>query len=275
MGSLEQFQSTVLSSSGALLCIRGAVLCGCGMKFLSLPEVGEHLENSHGKVEEQGEDELVDLKKLFEASFIFPPKKQDVKEEEDDKRRNYVKEPQVIRVILPNSFTCVCLNEHDIGAHSGPSKCHICNEDCHDLESLNKHLAAIHRVSQVLIGQNILFERPPPSTPLPPAFFCPMVKCKYHIAESEQQAHFKTFKLLKQHYKKVHAAKTLTCLSCPAKFGSLSYLDLHKKTCGKKFTCIACKATFTALESLQTHARLEFLNFKIFLLVVLKCVNLV
>merc|ERR1712083_1073211 len=66
---------------------------------------------------ERGEDdELVDLKKLFEASFIFPPKKQDGKEEEDDKKRNYVKEPQVIRVILPNSFTCVCLNEHDIGA---------------------------------------------------------------------------------------------------------------------------------------------------------------
>ena len=257
MGSLEHFQSTVLASSGVLLCIHGTLLCGCGRKFFTLQEVREHLENFHEKLEDEGKTELVDLKKVFESNFIFPPKEKAIKEEEaveDDVKRN-VKDPQVIRVILPSSFTCVCLNEHDIGAYSGPSKCHICNEDCHDLESLNKHLAAHHRVSQVLIGQNILFERPPASTPLPPAFFCPMVKCKYHIAESKQQAHFKTFKLLKQHYTKVHAAKTLTCPTCPATFGSSGYLDLHLRTCGKKFTCISCKATFPALESLQTHAR--------------------
>lgn len=256
MGSLEHFQSTVLASSGILLCIHGTVLCGCGRKFYSLKEVTEHLEEFHKKLEDEGKTELVDFEKIFESNFVFPPKEKAIKEEvEDDVKRNYVKDPQVIRVILPSSFTCVCLNEHDIGAYSGPSKCHICNEDCHDLESLNKHLAANHRVSQVLIGQNILFERPPPSTPLPPAFFCPMVKCKYHIAESKQQAYFKTFKLLKQHYKKVHAAKTLSCPTCPAKFGSSGYLDLHLRTCGKKFICISCKATFPALESLQTHAR--------------------
>ena len=237
MGSLEHFQSTVLASSGVLLCIHGTLLCGCGMKFSTLQEVREHLENFHEKLEDEGKTELVDLKKVFESNFIFPPKEKAIKEEavEDDVKRN-VKDPQVIRVILPSSFTCVCLNEHDIGAFSGPTKCYICREDCLDLEFLNKHLATKHRVSQVLIGQNILFEKPPSMTPLPPAFFCPMVKCKYHIADFHQKSHFKTSELLKQHYKKVHAARTLTCPTCKAKFGSSCYLELHMRTCGKSFS---------------------------------------
>merc|ERR1711971_139596 len=119
-GSLEHFQSTVLSSSGILLCIRGTVLCGCGRIFYSLKEVQKHLEDSHGKLEDEGNNDLVDLKNTFESSFVFPSKDRAVKEEEeveeDDVKRNYVQDPQVVRVILPSSFMCVCLNEHDIGA---------------------------------------------------------------------------------------------------------------------------------------------------------------
>ena len=257
MGSLEHFQSTLTSSSGILLFIRGNFLCGCGQKFSTLNDVQGHLEAEHQK-QKYNEEAEENIKAVFEANFTFPPNENDVRVEPNNdlkKNEKNLEESQVITVTLPSSFTCVCLNEHDIGAFSGPTKCYICREDCLDLEFLNKHLATKHRVSQVLIGQNILFEKPPCMTPLPPAFFCPMVKCKYHIAESHQKSFFKTFKLLKQHYKKMHAAKTLTCPTCPAKFGSSGYLELHIRTCGKSFSCSSCKATFPALESLQTHAR--------------------
>ena len=57
-------------------------------------------------------------------------------------------------------------------------------------------------MSHILVGHNITFEKPDGAT-VKPAFYCPMVKCKYHIAESFQRKYFKTFKLLKQHYVKV------------------------------------------------------------------------
>jgi len=160
-------------------------------------------------------------------------------------------------VVLPSKLTCICLNEHDLGAFAQDLSCHLCRNHCDDLESLNKHIAEIHKISQVLIGENIKFERPEPDPSmicLSDAYYCPMVKCKYHIAESDQSKYFKAFKLLKQHYVKVHASKTHHCPNCDQKFGSATYLELHKKTCGQVFTC-QCGANFSSLESLQTHSR--------------------
>merc|ERR1712112_64994 len=59
----------------------------------------------------------------------------------------------------------------------------------------------------------------------------------------------------KQHYVKVHAVKVEACEGCGQKFGSSTYLELHKKTCGQSFSCTGCGLSFPALESLQTHAR--------------------
>lgn len=199
------------------------------------------------------------LGELFSTKFVFPhqselKKEPDLKNEPED-------EDEIASVIvdLPQDVTCVCLNEHDIGSYSGSIQCYLCTEDCDNLELLNKHVAEMHKVGQVLVGQNILFERPVVKSCLNTnnrfAFFCPMLKCKYHIAESSQRNFFKTFKLLKQHYVKVHAAKIQACDSCGQKFGSSTYLELHKKTCGQCFSCTACGLSFPALESLQTHAR--------------------
>ena len=107
-----------------------------------------------------------------------------------------------VRVTLPEDITCVCLAEHDIGVFAANIKCHICNKLCDSLDLLNKHIASVHRMSHILVGHNIIFEKPDGSV-VKPGFFCPMVKCKYHIAESFQTKYFKNFKLLKQHYTKV------------------------------------------------------------------------
>ena len=256
MGSLEQFESLVLSRSCIVLCISGNILCGCGQSFQSLKILQEHVQRIH----ETGGTQKVGLDKLFSSKFVFPLENY---QKEEFPHENYQKEEEIkeesVRVVLPPEVTCVCLNEHDLGAFSGSIPCHLCSEDCDNLESLNKHVAEMHKVALVLVGQNILFERPVfkggRSSQSPHAFFCPMLKCKYHIAESSQRNHFKTYKLLKQHYVKVHAAKTQVCDDCGQKFGSSTYLELHKKTCGHSFNCTVCGVTFPALESLQTHAR--------------------
>ena len=109
-------------------------------------------------------------------------------------------------------------------------------------------------MSHILVGHNITFEKPDAST-VKPAFYCPMVKCKYHIAESSQRKYFKSFKLLKQHYVKVHANKEFSCIKCNQKFATQPYLDSHLISCGKEFICQKCDSKFQSLESIQTHCR--------------------
>lgn len=249
MGSLEGLERCLLAGTSIVLFISGRILCGCGSAFPGLQLLQEHVEEEHGLRKDKKGQELGGLRRMFANKFVFPHEKEVKFEMEGD-----IKET-VVTVHLPEGVTCVCLNEHDIGAFAGTSRCHLCQQDCDHLESLNKHVAETHRVSQVLIGQNILFERPHTAQTLPSAFFCPMLNCKYHIAESDQNHFFKTFKLLKQHYTKVHAVKNHPCDICGQKFGSASYLELHKKTCGQTFTCTECFAAFPALESLQTHSR--------------------
>ena len=88
MGSLEHFQSTLISSSGILLFIRGLFLCGCGQKFSSLNDVQGHLEAEHQK-QKYDEEVEEDIKAVFEANFTFPSNENDVKvEPNNDQKKN-------------------------------------------------------------------------------------------------------------------------------------------------------------------------------------------
>ena len=128
------------------------------------------------------------------------------------------------------------------------------------LDELTQHRAAVHRLSQVISGQNITFERPEGgghgvvSAAQTPAYFCPMVECKYHIARSGQVKHFANFKLLKQHYAKVHASRQHVCGTCGEGFGTPLFLARH--ACARIFVCGGgCGTAYKSLESLQTHCR--------------------
>jgi len=235
MVSLDILENLVVTKDCIILCLAGRVLCGCGKQFAGLAGLSDHIAHNHVKTEPT-EEPARNLQEYFRKNFSFP---------QDDK--------SAVTVILPQDITCVCLTEHDIGAFAANLYCHLCNYNCEDMDMLNKHMTEIHKVSQVLVGQNIIFEKPDASH-VKPAFYCPMVKCKYHIAESEQVKYFKTFKLLKQHYTKVHASKDNPCDKCDQKFASKTYLDIHLKSCGKTFAC-QCGAKFPAFESLQTHCR--------------------
>jgi len=236
MGSLEALENLMSARDCMVLCVGGKIFCGCGESIRSLSQLGGHISQNHAKYEPGWQPEE-NLKEYFRRHFLLP---QDIN-------------PSVTTVILPEGITCVCLTEPELGVYASNIQCHLCQCFCENMDDFNKHRIEKHGVSQVLVGQNIIFEKPE-SHHLNPAFYCPMVRCKYHIAESGQQKYFKTLKLLKQHYTKVHAIKDYPCDTCGKMFPTKSYLDIHVKSCGTIFSC-QCGANFPAFESLQTHSR--------------------
>ena len=119
-------------------------------------------------------------------------------------------------------------------------KCHICNKLSDSLDSLNKHIASVHSMSHILVGHNTTFEKHDAST-VKPAFYCPMVKCKYHIAESSQRIS-QIFQI---------AQTTLCEGSCQQRIflhqmqpKVCHYLDSHLISCGKEFICQKCDSKF-------------------------------
>jgi len=237
MGSLESLDMLLRTHDCIVLFCGGKIICGCSKQFNSVSSLAEHITRAHNKITKPQVEVEDGLQEYFRRNFTFPQENKNA-----------------VTITLPDDVTCVCLTEHDLGAFATNIKCHICNKLCDSLDSLNKHIASVHRMSHILVGHNITFEKPDAST-VKPAFYCPMVKCKYHIAESSQRKYFKSFKLLKQHYVKVHANKEFSCIKCNQKFATQPYLDSHLISCGKEFICQKCDSKFQSLESIQTHCR--------------------
>ncbi|CAD7005398.1 unnamed protein product [Ceratitis capitata] len=71
-------------------------------------------------------------------------------------------------------------------------------------------------------------------------FHCPKVQCAYH-EKHVAKMYFKSLKYLRQHFKKVHMAKTIVCDRCGKAFISAGQLKVHtEKLCGVLFTCNEC-----------------------------------
>ncbi|XP_017491150.1 PREDICTED: zinc finger protein 236 [Rhagoletis zephyria] len=86
-------------------------------------------------------------------------------------------------------------------------------------------------------------------------FHCPQLECTYHEAHTSKM-HFKTLKYLRQHYQKVHVAKTNICNQCGKAFISSSQLKVHmERMCGVKYTCRECGWVYSSMEALQTHGK--------------------
>lgn len=81
-------------------------------------------------------------------------------------------------------------------------------------------------------------------------FFCPVEKCVYYTSK-----HFKSKKLLKQHYLKVHASKEYICETCNKGFSTESFKNSHKSYCKVTFTCNDCDSAYSSYETLKTHSR--------------------
>ncbi|XP_057329166.1 uncharacterized protein LOC130670010 [Microplitis mediator] len=82
-------------------------------------------------------------------------------------------------------------------------------------------------------------------------YHCPEVSCIY---SPTSQRYFTTMKYLKQHYLKVHAAKTFSCTQCDKSFSTEAAKAAHIRVCGLEFIC-SCFKNFTTYEALLTHAK--------------------
>ncbi|CAH0546435.1 unnamed protein product [Brassicogethes aeneus] len=81
-------------------------------------------------------------------------------------------------------------------------------------------------------------------------FYCPNITCMYNT-----KTVFRNIKPLKQHYMKVHMAKTFACESCCKKFVTEQILQSHKEYCGVTFKCCDCEVSYDCYETLKTHCR--------------------
>lgn len=106
--------------------------------------------------------------------------------------------------------------------------------------NLNFHLAKTHKkLSFNKLSANFIKQ-----------FYCPDSKCVYN-----NNLFFKSLKLLKQHYLKVHAQKKFICEKCQKGFPTASTQKSHLQYCGVMFNCKDCSATYPCYETLKTHCR--------------------
>lgn len=120
---------------------------------------------------------------------------------------------------------------------------HCTEEGCSSIFSsesnLNLHLIKTHKKENIWSTDKSSKE-----------YHCPEISCIYN-----NQKFFKTLKLLKQHYLKVHAEKTFQCNSCAKTFSTSAACNSHNEYCGIMFKCCNCESSYPTYESLVTHAR--------------------
>lgn len=106
--------------------------------------------------------------------------------------------------------------------------------------NLNLHLAKTHKKEHLMMAPSNLLRE----------YYCPDQSCTYNDSKS-----FKSLKLLKQHYLKVHSEKSFGCDTCDTKFSTQSAKNRHIEYCNAKFTCCDCTSSYSSYESLMTHGR--------------------
>lgn len=114
-----------------------------------------------------------------------------------------------------------------------------CEESFTSCSNLNLHLYKTHNKKDAIKFDSVIKQ-----------FHCPEIQCIYHQSEW-----FKTKKLLKQHYLKVHSPKTFICENCREGFPTKAFKNMHVDYCGVKFKCNDCPMNYPKYESLLTHAR--------------------
>ena len=162
----------------------------------------------------------------------------------------------------PKNTVLICLNEAEIKSGSGTDfECHECGVKCENFAVLRRHYLAHHDgvwtpPAEFNVVESDYDGRKQSLRGKKVRFHCPIPGCKFHAWNNQCNNFCASFKLLKQHYSKVHASKIFECPRCELKFPSEVSLKRHEeKSCGKKFTCDECGVSYSALESLQTHCR--------------------
>lgn len=105
--------------------------------------------------------------------------------------------------------------------------------------NLHLHLMKTHKKQNLKRSDNLIQQ-----------YHCPEAKCVYN-----SNLFFKTMKLLKQHYLKVHAEKKYVCEKCQKGLPTASAQKSHIEYCGVIFKCKDCSVEYPCYETLKTHCR--------------------
>lgn len=128
------------------------------------------------------------------------------------------------------------------------------NQKCSQISCKSTFQNSSHLRLHLLKHHKIAASELTKSSKGPQRFHCPCPTCKYNLSSSEA-LHFRTMKLLRQHFLKVHAEKTLCCSNCASRFASNALLSTHMLRCGSSFRCVTCDWVYGSHEALTTHCR--------------------
>ncbi|KAL3860618.1 hypothetical protein ACJMK2_010716 [Sinanodonta woodiana] len=125
-----------------------------------------------------------------------------------------------------------------------------CNQKFYHNGSLRMHLIKSHHKIENDKDQQFYQKQKKPLTDIF-KYHCPVKNCTYQAG----CRFFKSNKLLKQHYLKVHAEKRFACDKCGLKFGMERDRLRHQSHCGVFFYCGTCDCPYTTREALLTHCK--------------------
>lgn len=155
----------------------------------------------------------------------------------------------------------ICPNPEDLCFISTKVQCDHCNETFKSASQLHMHKTRVHEGKS--LGRIVKNKK----------YCCPVESCQYSVNSSKHFASMKylkqvkqtcniqkshpnlIFKILLQHYLKVHAPRTQSCDKCTKTFATIAMKNAHSKVCGLSFPCQSCTRVFNSYESLLTHAR--------------------
>ncbi|CAB4057237.1 NR5A3 [Lepeophtheirus salmonis] len=224
-----------------LLLYNERILCSCGSDLKSSENAENHLVEFH--------DRYTRKEALYPNDIVR------------SKFTSFAKQ-----CILPSSSTIetfplpqkscfsVCPDEELFPTSLSDLGCDDCNDvEPQSFDQLREHYKDFH--FKWLPPESTLFSRCPKKVD-GAQYYCPLPNCKNHLSKGNK--YFSTWKLLKQHYRKVHAARNTKCGDCGEAFPSELDLRQHSRiNCNKEFKCIDCDVKYSRIENLQTHCHID------------------
>ncbi|KHN79820.1 ATM interactor [Toxocara canis] len=158
------------------------------------------------------------------------------------------------------SFVDIRVSSEELAAVGASTGCERCNRAFDNLNALRMHLVKTHNVVRS-DADSRLFHRTPNLQKVfscvERRYYCPVKECRYNGGAR----YFSAYKLLHQHYKKVHMKKSLRCAKCNTSFSLQRDLTYHeKRRCAVRDDVTAKTLRRSREDNCATALRKRYLN---------------